>query len=161
MAPRSVNTHHWIVLACILLCGACASTPQATPERDAEAKEFEPVTRDAVIYVYRPGSALGSPETTLWIDRRLVGASLPGTYFRVIVLPGRNVIDTSPPDTGGMEIDTRGNDVTFVEMRTLGGSDGAPTTYFQVVPLSEGRAAVRACCIRLEVWRYDQPRLLF
>jgi hypothetical protein len=89
-----------IILAAALLCTACATTPEATHERDAEAKEFEPVTRDAVIYVYRPGSTLGSPETTLWTDRRLVGSSLPGTFFRVLVWPGRNVIDTSPPDTG-------------------------------------------------------------
>jgi hypothetical protein len=150
-----------IILAAALLCTACATTPEATHERDAEAKEFEPVTRDAVIYVYRPGSTLGSPETTLWTDRRLVGSSLPGTFFRVLVLPGRNVIDKSPPDTGRIEIGTHGNDVTFVEMRTLGGPDGSPTSHFRVVPAAEAKAAIRACCNRLEVWRYDQPRLLF
>ena len=150
-----------IPLVAGILCTACASTPEATFDRDAEAKEFEPVTRDAVIYVYRPGSTLGGPETTLWTDRRLVGSSLPGTFFRVIVLPGRNVIDTSPPDTGYIEVGTRGNDVTFVEMRTLGGPEGSPTSHFRIVPAEEGKAAIRACCNRLEVWRYDQPKLLF
>jgi len=149
-----------IVIAA-LLSAACASTPEATPARDAEAKEFEPVTRDAVIYVYRPGPALSGPETTLWVDRRLVGASLPGTYFRVIVLPGRSLIDTSPPDTGRIELGTAGNDVTFVEMRTLGAPDGTPQTHFRIVPPETARAAIRACCTRLEVWRPDQPRILF
>ena len=154
-----MRLHDPIIVAAALLCSACASTPEATRERDTEAKEFEPVTRDAVIYVYRPGFTLGSPETTLWTDRRLVGSSLPGTFFRVIVFPGRSVIDTSPPDTGRIEVGTQGNDVTFVEMRTLGGPDGAPTSYFRVVSPEEAKAAIRACCNRLEVWRYDQRRL--
>lgn len=145
----------------IALCAGCASTPQASPERDAEAKRFEPVTREAVIYIYRPGYTLIGPETTLWVDNRLVGSSLPGTYFRVIALPGRNLIDTSPPDTGRLEITTRGNDVTFIEMRTEGGQDGAPTSRFRVVPPEEARAAIAKCCWRLETWRHNQPRLLW
>jgi hypothetical protein len=150
-----------LIVIATLLCTACASTPEATRDRDAEAKEFEPVTRDAVIYIYRPGPALSGPETTLWLDGRLVGSSLPGTFFRAIAFPGRNVIDTSPPDTGRIEVSTAGNDVTFVEMRTLGAPDGTPRTHFRVVSPEAGKAAIRACCRRLEVWRPGQPRLLF
>ena len=147
--------------ASALLCTACTSTPQATADRDAEAKRFEAVTRDAVIYVYRPQPVLGSPETTLWVDNRLVGSSVPGTYFRVIALPGRNLIDTSPPDTGRIEIGTQGNDVTFVEMRTEGGPNGTPVSRFRVMPPDEAKEAIVDCCWRLETWRHDQPRLLW
>lgn len=150
-----------IVLCAVALCAACASTPQATPERDAEARRFEPVTREAVIYIYRPGITLGGAETTLWVDNRLVGSSLPGTFFRVIALPGRNVIDTSPPDTGRIEINTQGNDVTFVEMNTLGGFADSPSTTFRVVDPEEAKAAIAYCCWMLETWRYNQPRLLW
>ena len=145
----------------LLLCAACTSTPQAIPERDAEAKRFEPVTRDAVVYIYRPGIVLAGPETTLWVDNRLVGSSLPGTFFRVIVLPGRNLIDTSPPDIGRLEVATQGNDVTFVEMRTEGGPDGTPSSRFRVMPPEEAKAAIVRCCSMLETWRHDQPRLLW
>ena len=143
----------------MLVCAGCAATPEATRERDAEAKRFEPVTREAVIYVYRPEAVLSGPETTLWVDNRLVGGSLPGTFFRVIALPGRNVIDTSPPDTGRIHITTQGNDVTFVEMRTEGGRDGAPSSRFRVMPPAAAQAAIAACCHMLETWRYNQPRL--
>jgi hypothetical protein len=143
------------------LCTACASTPQATPERQSEARRFEPVTREAVIYIYRPGVALSGPETTLWVDNRLVGASLPGTFFRVIALPGRNVIDTSPPDSGRIEIDTRGNDVTYVEMTTEGSWFDAPSTRFRVVEDERAKAAIADCCWMLETWRHNQPRLLW
>ncbi len=144
-----------------VFCVACTSTPQATRERDAEAKRFEPVTREAVVYIYRPGLVLSGPETTLWVDNRLVGSSLPGTFFRVIVLPGRNLIDTSPPDTGRIEIATQGNDVTFVEMRTEGGRNGAPSSRFRIMAPEEAKAAIAQCCAMLETWRYNQPRLLW
>lgn len=149
-----------VSLGVLALC-ACASTPQATPEREAEAKRFEPVTRDAVIYIYRPGIPLSGPETTLWVDNRLVGSSLPGTFFRVIVLPGRNVIDTSPPDTGRIEITTRGNDVTYVEMITEGGFTDSPSTRFRVVPEEQAKATIARCCVMLETWHHAQPRLLW
>jgi hypothetical protein len=150
-----------IALGALGLCAACASTPQATPERDAEARRFEPVTREAVIYIYRPGVALSGPETTLWVDNRLVGASLPGTFFRVIALPGRNVIDTSPPDSGRIEITTQGNDVTYVEMITEGRWIDAPSTRFRVMPDEQAKAEIARCCWMLETWRHNQPRLLW
>ena len=159
--PDAMFIRSLIALCAVALCAGCASTPQATPERDAEARRFEPVTREAVIYIYRPGIALSGPETTLWVDNRLVGTSLPGTFFRVIALPGRNVIDTSPPDTGRIEIETRGNDVTFVEMTTQGGFTDSPTTTFRVVDPEEAKAAIASCCWMLETWRYNQPRLLW
>ncbi|MPZ44113.1 MAG: hypothetical protein GEV05_12035 [Betaproteobacteria bacterium] len=151
----------FIALGTIALVAACASTPQATPERTAEARRFEPVTREAVIYIYRSGVALSGPETTLWVDNRLVGASLPGTFFRVIALPGRNVIDTSPPDTGRIEITTQGNDVTYVEMITEGGRNNPPNTRFRLMQPDDAKAAIAYCCWMLETWRYNQPRLLW
>lgn len=149
-----------LVLCALGLCTACASTPFASLDRDAEAKRFEPVTREAVIYIYRPGAALSGPETTLWVDNRLVGSSLPGTYFRVIALPGRNVIDTSPPDTGRIEVTTQGNDVTFVEMRTIG-PGGSPSSRFRRMQPETATAAITECCRRLETWRHNQRRFLW
>lgn len=141
----------------VLLLSACASTPEADPVRDAEAKRFEAVTRDAVIYVYRPDGGTGAAETTLWADGRLVGVSLPQTFFRVIVLPGKTLLHTSGSDNGRIEITTRGNDVTYVEMQTF--DDQSPTTRFRSVSAEDAQAAIRKCCTMLEVWRPGQPRL--
>lgn len=146
-----------LVAACLL--SACASTPEATPERNEEAKRFEAVTRDAVVYVYRPDRGTGAAETTLWANGRLVGMSLPRTFFRVIVLPGRTVLHTSGSDAGRIEFDTRGNDVTYVEMQTL--NEQSPVTQFKLVPAEEAQAAIRACCSMLEGWRPGQPRLFW
>lgn len=151
--------HHGAISLVVLLLTACASTPEANPVRDAEAKRFEAVTRDSVIYVYRPDGGTGAAETTLWADGRLVGVSLPRTFFRVIVLPGRTLLDTSGPDNGRIEVTTQGYDVTYVEMRTF--DDQSPTSRFRVVPAEEAQAAILNCCTMLEVWRPGQPRLFW
>jgi len=145
-----------LVLTALLL-GACASTPESSRERDLEAKRFEPVTRDAVVYVYRPDMGTTAADTTLWANGRLVGTSIPRTFFRIIVLPGRTHLHTSGPDSGKIEVVAGGNEITYVEMQTL--NPDSPSTYFRVVPAEHAQAAIRACCTMLEVWRPGQPRL--
>ena len=154
-----MRTHN--VLLATLLCVACVSTPEAPPERDAEAKRFEPVTRDSVIYVYRADIGADTPPTTLIVNNRIVGSSLVGTFFRIIVLPGRTVLETEVPDPGRIEIETRGNDVVFVEMRTSGGPDGPPSSRFRRMPPEVAKPAILDCCSLLETWRPNQPRLLW
>jgi len=149
------------VLLATVFCVACVVTPEAPSERDAEAKRFEPVTRDSVIYVYRADIGGDHNTTTLIANDRLVGLSLPGTFFRIIVLPGRTVLETVVPDPGRIEIETRGNDVVFVEMRTSGGSDGPPSSRFRRMPPEIAKAAILDCCSMLETWRVDQPRLMW
>lgn len=150
-----------MALCAALISAACASTPEATPERDADAKRFEPVTRDAVIYVYRPDVWVTSAVTTLYANGSVVGSSLPGTYFRIIVLPGRTVLESFPAHGEGIEVETRGNDVTFVELRNYGPEDGVPSMVFRRVPPEIAKAAILRCCALLETWRPGQPRLLF
>ena len=147
------------LLAALLVCAGCASTPEASLERDAEGKRFEAVTRDSVLYVYRPDRARFATSATLWADGRLVGESLPGTYFRVIVFPGPTLLHTSGPDSGRIEINTQGNDVAYVEMQTF--NEESPMTVFRLMPADEAQEAIRNCCTRLEVWRPGQPRLMW
>lgn len=148
-----------IAAALLLLLGACATTPEATPERNEEAKRFEAVSRDAVVYVYRPDRGTGAADTTLWANGRLIGVSLPLTFFRTIVLAGRTVLYTGGSDNGRIEFDTMGNDVTYVEMQTF--DMQSPTTRFRLVPPEEAQAAIRACCTMLEAWRPGQPHIVW
>jgi hypothetical protein len=140
---------------------ACTSTPESTPERDAWAKEFEPLTRDSVIYVYRPDPLVATAVTDLYVDERLVGSSLPGTYFRIPVLPGRHVVETFAGDGPSIEVETRGTEVVFLELRSYSGVDGAPNMRFRRVSPEDGKRAILNCCARLEVWRPGQQRLLW
>ena len=157
-ARRYASRRGYAAFAMLLLCMGCASTPEASRERDEEAKRFEPVTRDSVIYIYRPDRSRFAAPTTLWADGLLVGESLPGSYFRVIVFPGRTLLHTSGPDTGRIEVNTGGNDVTYVEMQT--NNEESPQTLFRLMRAEDAQAAIQACCTRLEVWRPGQTRVL-
>lgn len=152
------------VLALVLLLallGGCVATPEATPASDAEAKRFEPAPRAAIIYLYRADTPGGSATSTIWIDDRIVGQSLPATYFRVAVRPGRNRIAAFAHDQGQLEIDTRDGGVFFVAMQVGGNADAPGNTLFRSVPPEAGKAAILRCCTMLETWRPGQWRAPF
>ena len=136
--------------------GGCATTPQASPAKDADAKRFEPELRAAIIYLYRADVRGGV--STLWIDNRLVGQTVSATYFRVAVRPGRNVITASGSDLGRFELDTKAEGIYFVEMRVLGETESASTTIFRAVPPDAGKTFIAKCCALLETWRPGQSR---
>src|SRR3972149_8407615 len=107
-----------LLLSLALLAG-CAATPEALIQDDAAAKRFESAPRAAIVYLYRADSP-SSATSTLWVDDRIVGQSLPATYFRVAVRPGRNRITAFGPDQGRPEIATPRGGGCFVAMQMAG-----------------------------------------
>ena len=85
---------NWIGLfvVALLLAAGCASTPQASKQRDAEAKDFGTHPDSGTIYVYRSEHDRLEDDAVLYMDGRIVGQTLPGTYFRVDTVPGRHVL---------------------------------------------------------------------
>ena len=153
---RSYSVIPLVFVLLMAVLGGCATTPGASPAKDADAKRFEPELRTAIIYLYRADVRGGV--STLWIDNRLIGQTISATYFRVAVRPGRNVITASGSDLGRIELDTREEGVYFVEMRVLGETEGASTTIFRTVPPDAGKALIAKCCALLETWRPGQSR---
>src|SRR5262245_32820978 len=82
------------VIAAALIVAGCTSVPQASEARDAEAKQFNTHPATAAVYVYRIdfGYSADPAESTLWMDRRLIGATLPRAFFRIEASPGRRVL---------------------------------------------------------------------
>ncbi len=148
-----------VLVAAQLILAGCAATPEASPARDAEGKQFEPVARAAVIYLYRADTPGSKGVATVWIDGRLIGQSLPGTYFRAIARPGRNYIQTSGADAGRIEMATQSDHVYYVALHVTGEGEGSSTTVFRSVPPAAGQAAIGRCCALLETWRPGQWRL--
>ena len=139
-----------------LLLGGCAATPLASRESDADAKRFDPTLRGAVIYLYRPDIRGGV--STLWVNNRLLGETVAGTYFRVPVPSGRSLITASGSDMGRIAIDTRDDGIYFVEMQVHGESESDSRTIFRSVPEETGKQAIARCCALLENWRPGQER---
>ena len=137
----------------VLWIAGCASTPQATRERDAEAKQFGSSPATATVYVYRTSAA--PDETVLWIDDRLIGATLPYSYFRVHLDAGRHVFTGLASDAGRLALETRPGEVYFVEHTISSGQ-----SHFRPVETEIGKKVVTNCCHLLESWAPGQRPLL-
>ncbi|MEO7505601.1 MAG: DUF2846 domain-containing protein [Pyrinomonadaceae bacterium] len=139
----------------LVLLAGCASTPQATGERDTEAKQFSRDPGSSTLYVYRPDFDSPDSDTVLWIDGRLIGATLPKTYFRVHLKPGKHTLTGMGYDHGRLTIETRPGEVYFVSMHVVSGH----TSYWQI-PSEIGKQAVNRCCALMENWAPGQRPLL-
>jgi len=138
----------------LALLAACASTPQATHERDREAKQFGTHPASATLYVYRLDS--GAEDSALWINERLIGATLPYTYFRVHLDPGRHTLSGVGADNGRLTLDVRAGALYFVALTVQAGQ-----SFYQPVPQRVGREVVAKCCHLLENWAPAQRPLLW
>lgn len=149
---REVLTCLSCAAAAAILIAGCASVPQASPERDADAKQFNTQPNAATIYVYRPDlQDLSDVDTVLWVDNRLIGGTLPRTFFRLNLRPGRHRLGSEAGDIGRLEIDTNTGELYFVSLRVVGGSSN-----FQLVPPETGKRDILRCCAMLENWAPGQ-----
>jgi hypothetical protein len=138
------------VAAAVLLAG-CTSTPQAPPDRDAYAKEFATHPGASTIYVYRSPFNHFDFDSVLYVNGRLMGTTVPGTYFRIDTVPGHNVLHGSGADLGQIELDTRAGEIYFVSLDVLGGHSN-----FRLVAPAAAKERIRACCALLENWAPGQ-----
>jgi hypothetical protein len=153
--PRGARELFLALAAFVLLLTACASTPQASRESDADAKQFVTHPGSSTLYVYRSELDLLREQTVLYIDERLIGSTLPGGYFRIDTVPGRHVLQGIAGDTGRLALETRPGTLYFVEMQVLNGN-----SHFRLVPDDVGRKRILQCCALLENWAPGQRPLL-
>lgn len=148
--------HGWWLAALLLALGGCASTPQATPARDAEAKQFITHPGFAGIYVYRPDFLTAEmDDSTLYVDDRMIGATLPGTFFRIDVQPGPHVVSSSAAGSTQLKVDTRPDELYFVQLNVMSGS-----SRLALVDPETAKRAIRKCCALMENWAPGQRPLL-
>lgn len=141
------------LLALMAGLAGCTSTPQASAERDAEAKQFGSAPATAAVYVYRNDTA--DEDSVLWIDGRLIGSTLRRTFFRVNLEPGRHVLTGMAADSGRLELETRPGAVYFVALTVVSGR-----SQFRLIPLETGQKVVANCCSLMENWAPGQRPLL-
>ena len=144
--------HGWWLVVLLLALGGCASTPQGTPQRDAEAKRFISQPGFAAIYVYRPDFKGDMMEDTiLYVDDRLIGQTLPGTFFRVDVQPGARVVSSSAAGSTQLKLDTRPDELYFVQLNVMSGG-----SRLALVDAETAKRTIRKCCALMENWAPGQ-----
>lgn len=144
-----------LLLIALLQITACASTPQAPLERDADAKKFQTHPATAALYVYRPESSSLDDESVLYVGDRLIGATLPRTFFRIDVRPGKQRLHGIGPDAGSIEFDARPGEIYFVSLRVYSGY-----SHFALEKPATGREQLSNCCALLDNWSPGQRPLL-
>jgi hypothetical protein len=146
-----------LIVAALLpaLFAACASTPEASPDLDREAKQFVTHPEDSTLYVYRTDAATLEDDSVLWINGRLIGATLPRSYFRIHLNPGRQQLSGSGLDNGNLLLETRPGEAYFVRLQVVAGH-----SRFETVPADHARPELLACCGLLENWHPGQRPLL-
>ncbi len=144
-----------LALSLAALAG-CASTPQASRQRDAEAKQFRPHPATSAIYIYRTDrQAPDSESTDIYVDGRLIGATLQQSFFRVNVNPGVHVLNGMGPDQGSLRMETRPGEIYFIELKVVGSN-----SHFIIVDPEIARQTTIACCALMENWAPGQRPLL-
>ena len=146
---------HACALALTLALFGCASTPEASRSRDAEAKEFDVQPGAATVYVYRSPLNTDTDDNVLYVDNRLIGSTVPGTYFRIFLTPGKHTLHGIGFDLGKLTFDARPGELYFVDLAVIIGHSN-----YQLVPPPQGRLAVEQCCVLLENWAPGQRPLL-
>jgi len=144
-----------LTVAGLLLIAGCASTPEATRQQDAVAKEFLTHPNAGTVYVYRSEFNHYDSDSVLYVDGRLIGSTLPGAYFRLDLNPGRHVLHGTGVDIGQIALHTRPGEVYFVSLNVNAGH-----SQFRSVAEQVGREQVRSCCTLLENWAPGQPRFV-
>jgi len=153
--PGILKTLPLFVLLLAVLAG-CASTPQAPRQRDAEAKQFITYPATAGIYIYRTDlHSDDDDDSVLYVDGRLIGATLRRTFFRVNVNPGTHLLNGMGPDQGSLRIETRPGQNYFVELNVVSGN-----SFFAVVEPQLAQRTIIACCELVENWAPGQRPLL-
>ena len=148
----------WILAWCLLAAlGGCTSTPQATAENDAAAKHFITHPGYAALYVFRDGfhNYRDLDDSVLYVNGRVIGTTLAGTYYRIDVEPGEHVLSGHGQDQGNLKVRAAAEEIAFVRLSVAGG-----VSQFQRVAPEAGKREIARCCVLMENWAPGQRPVL-
>jgi len=142
---------------CVLL-SACVATPTGTSSQNAKAETFQPVPGKAVVYIYR--LEYNNNAADLQFNGKMLGESLPGTYFRVTAPPGEQVVQGVGGDMGTIRLQVAAGGIAYVRNEPTGGL-GSIQSHFAIMPAGKAQADIRRCCSLLDNYAHGQRRLSF
>ena len=139
-----MRLHHAAAAASLLLLTACATAPMAVPELDAKAKQFAPVDGKSVVYIYRNESFGGAVKVPISVNNRLIGDTVAGSYFRLVVDPGTYDIQCKAEKDSTVTVQAEAGKVYFVWQEMKMGMWAAGCS-MHLASDADGRKAVADC----------------
>jgi hypothetical protein len=105
----------WIgSIALVAVAAGCASVQMASPEADAQAKQFNVPVGKSRIYVYRNENFGGAIKIAITLDGRLMGSTAPKTYFAWDVSPGKHDIMCAAENNSKLTVDAPSGRAVYV-----------------------------------------------
>ena len=133
-----------MILSLTVVLSNCASTSAASAEKSEAAKQFNIPTDKGVVYVYRPGRAVGAAVSTqIKVNGQSAGGTGPGTFFRWELNPGTYVFTASSTESSAAaELDVKaGKQYFLMQNEHLGLNAGRVS--IKEVDESTGKKAVK------------------
>ncbi len=142
------------VLVISLMTISCASTSKATEEKSVAAKTFEKHPEKGVVYVYRPGRAVGAAaQSQIKINGLDAGGTGPGTFFRWELSPGTYAFSAFTTESSAIiEIEVKENEHYFIRQDERIGLAGGRVTMV-VQDEATGMAGVNNCKLLVSAYR--------
>jgi len=133
---------------------SCASTSKATGEKSTAAKKFEKHPEKGVVYLYRPGRAVGAAASSqIKINGIDAGGTGPGTFFRWELTPGTYAFSAFTTESSTViEVDVKANEHYFIRQdERLGLASGRVTMVVQ--DEATGMTGVNNCKLLVSAYR--------
>ncbi|RLD82785.1 MAG: hypothetical protein DRJ10_04670 [Bacteroidetes bacterium] len=123
-----------LIFASALFLYNCASTSKATVEKSENAKGFEKIADKGVVYLYRPGRAVGAAmQTQIKVNGKDAGGTGPGTFFKWELEAGHYVFSCfTPESSAAVELDIEPNKLYFLRQDTRLGVNAGRVTLIEV-----------------------------
>jgi len=122
-----------------LTFAGCSQLPPSPA--DIQAKKFEAVPDQAVIYIVRNDPDFSRDGATPMLDHAVTVTTYPGTYYRWEAAPGAHHIAGFAADAGNMTIKVEAGKIYFVQQSYVPGPF-MPRSHFHHVPSNRGRSLV-------------------
>lgn len=143
-----------LILMAFLLVSSCASTSKASEDRSQAAKEFEKHPEKGVVYLYRPGRAVGAAASTqIKINGIDAGGTGPGTFFRWELNPDTYAFSAFTVESSTViEVDVKAGEHYFIRQdERIGLNSGRVTMVEQ--DEATGMAGVQNCKLLVSAYR--------
>jgi len=134
-------------LVTALTLAGCQQLP-LSPE-DLQAKKFQAVPDQAVIYVVRDTPDFIEIQAEIRLGDKLLLKTYPGTYHRWEVPTGKHTITGYGQDIGTISVQAERGRIYFIQQPVTGMR--VASSHFDLVGEPEGRAAVMRAVLVLQV----------
>ena len=134
-----------LLLLALPILNQCASASQAPAEESDAAKTFEAPDNSGIVFLYRPGRAVGAASAVkVKVNGLDAGGTTGGSFFRWELKPGKHTFFSSTGESSAtVAIDVEAGNLYFIEqVARIGLNEGRVT--MKQVDEEAGKKAVKS-----------------